>query len=78
MVHLPRRKFRFLYSFPLSPPVMKPWSGRKPHADYAFAQIWLTEAYYDKHLSLFSHLYDLEQAAQWSAYVRGRFSFDVG
>ncbi|KAK4237658.1 hypothetical protein C8A03DRAFT_15822 [Achaetomium macrosporum] len=40
--------------------------------------IWLTEAYFDQHLAIMSHLYDLDLAASWTGYVRGRFAMDIG
>ncbi|KAK3300363.1 uncharacterized protein B0H64DRAFT_428448 [Chaetomium fimeti] len=40
--------------------------------------VWLTEAYFDKHLAIMSHLYDLDLAASWTGYVRGRFGMDIG
>ena len=43
-----------------------------------FSQVWLTEAYFDKHLAIMSHLYDLDLAASWTGYVRGRFGMDIG
>ncbi|KAI0882331.1 uncharacterized protein GGS22DRAFT_191502 [Annulohypoxylon maeteangense] len=39
--------------------------------------IWLTEAYFDQHLIISGHLYDLDAAARWTGYVRGRFGTDV-
>ncbi|KAJ8120489.1 hypothetical protein ONZ43_g2814 [Nemania bipapillata] len=39
--------------------------------------IWFTEAYFDKHLARVAHLYDLEAAASWTGYVRGRFGLDI-
>lgn len=38
----------------------------------------MTEAFYDKHLVRLGHLYDLQTAAKWMGYVRGRFGFDIG
>lgn len=40
-------------------------------------QIWLTEAYFDQHIVKMGYLYDLEAAAEWTGYVRGRFGTDV-
>lgn len=42
-----------------------------------FIKIWLTEAYYDKHLALLDHLYDLDAATKRSGYIRGRFWLDI-
>ncbi|KAH8195391.1 hypothetical protein TruAng_010448 [Truncatella angustata] len=39
--------------------------------------IWFTEAYFDQHLARVVHLYDLDAAANWTGYVRGRFSIDI-
>ncbi|KAI1498093.1 hypothetical protein F5X99DRAFT_420821 [Biscogniauxia marginata] len=39
--------------------------------------IWFTEAYFDQHLARVGHLYDLEAAASWTGYVRGRFAADI-
>ncbi|KAG6017517.1 hypothetical protein E4U43_000994 [Claviceps pusilla] len=39
--------------------------------------MWLTEAYYDQHLLRLGYLYDLQHAADWTGYVRGRFHVDV-
>ncbi|KAF3026722.1 hypothetical protein E8E14_014758 [Neopestalotiopsis sp. 37M] len=39
--------------------------------------IWFTEAYFDQHLIKATHLYDLQAAANWTGYVRGRFSIDI-
>ncbi|KAJ3579780.1 hypothetical protein NPX13_g785 [Xylaria arbuscula] len=39
--------------------------------------IWFTEAYFDQHLGRVAHLYDLDAAATWAGYVRGRFGLDI-
>ncbi|KAH7313642.1 ATP-binding cassette sub-family G member 2 [Stachybotrys elegans] len=39
--------------------------------------IWSSEAYFDQHLALVGHLYDLDAAAAWTGYVRGRCGVDM-
>ncbi|KAI0406240.1 hypothetical protein F4802DRAFT_606249 [Xylaria palmicola] len=39
--------------------------------------IWLTEAYFDQHLIRLGHLYDLDAAASWTGYTRGRFGVNI-